>query len=192
MGLEELEADIRKRIESEVSLILAEAETEAEQIISKGKAQVSELRKARAEEIEKLSKEYRNREIAQAQLNSRKLKLDMKKEALESLFAKIEERLHELGTHDRKEIISALISKGRKELPEAKFFYSNKEDKKEATAICKKEGLSFAGTIDCKGGIIIESKNKEVRLDYTYEALLAGFKKEAINDIATGLFGGSK
>lgn len=192
MGLEELEADIRKRIESKVSSILAEAETEAGQIIAKGKDQVATLRKQRSEEIEKLAKEYKNREIAQAYLNSRKMKLEVKKEALEELFLKIEEKLHALSSHERKEILSALVEKGKRELPDAKFVYSNKDDKKEASLICKKEGLNFAGTVDCKGGVIIENKSKEVRLDYTYEALLADFRKEAINDIATGLFGGNK
>src|SRR3989344_1744990 len=111
MGLEEVEADIRKRIEAQVSSILAEAEKDAEQIISKGKGQVSGLKKTREEEISKISSEHRNREIAQARMNARKEILDAKKEAIENLFAGIEEKLLKLGPAERKEILGALMEK---------------------------------------------------------------------------------
>ena len=192
MGLEDLEADIRKRIEGKVNSLLADAENEAEKIIAKGKENVAMLRREREEEIEKIAKEHRNREIAQAYLNARKLSLDAKKIALEDLFSKVEEKLLELSQADRKEILSALVERAKHELQKAKYVYSNKADKDIVSALCSKQGLSFAGVIDCKGGIIVENSDKEVRVDYTYETMLLDFRKEAINDIATGLFGGKK
>ena len=192
MGLEEVEADIRKRIEAQVSSILAEAEKDAEQIISKGKGQVSGLKKTREEEISKISSEHRNREIAQARMNARKEILDAKKEAIENLFARIEEKLTGLSAADKKEILTALVEKAKHNLADAKHVYSNKEDKKEVSAIASKHGLAYAGTIGCRGGLVVENKDKEVRLDFTYETLLADFRKEAMKELATQLFGGKQ
>ena len=188
MGLEEVEADIRKRIEAQVSSILAEAEKEAEQIISKGKEQLASLKKIREDEISKVSSEYKNREIAQARMNARKEILDAKKDAIESLFIKIEEKLLELKAQEKREILTVLIEKAKHDLPDAKYICASKDDKKEASAIAAKHGLSFAETIECKGGIVVENKEKEVRLDFTYEALLADFRKAAMKEVALQLF----
>lgn len=190
MGLEDLEVDIRKKVESQVRAIIADAEGEAEKIVSKSKLQLSELKKAREAEIGKITSEYINREIAQAQLNARKEKLNAKKVAIEGLFARIDEKLLQLNAADKKEVLSALIEKAKKELPDARYVYSNKGDKDIASGLCTKAGLSFGGIVDCKGGIVVENADSEVRLDYTYEALLADFRKEVMKDVAAQLFGG--
>lgn len=192
MGLETIEADIRKKTEEKVNSTISDAKKSSGEVINKAKEQIFELKKTRALEIQKVVKEYREREIAQANLNARKLVLDAKREAIESLYAKIEERILQIGTAEKKEILKALIEKGKNELQGARYIFSNASDKTLVEGLASAAGLKFGGVVECKGGVIVESESREVRVDYTYESLLVDFRKNSIEEVASQLFGVEK
>lgn len=188
MGLEEVESDIKKKIDAQVSAITSDAEKEANVIINKGKEQLFELKKTRELEVQKTVGELKTRELAQANLAGRKLKLDAKKDAIDSVFSRVEEKLLGLGAADKKEILSALIDKAKRELQGAKYVSCSKEDRKIVDALASRAGLQFSSTISCKGGIVVETGDRTVCVDLTYEMLLKMFKKNKIKDIAEQLF----
>ncbi len=192
MGLDEVEADIRKKIDARASAITQEAEKEANALLNKGKEQLFELKKAREIEVLKLLNEFKTREIAQATLTSRKLKLDAKKEAVAAVYGRIEEKLLGISEADKKELLSSLIDRAKRELAGAEYVFCNKDDKKVVSGLCSDTGLKFSGVIECKGGIIVENESGEIRVDYTYENLLADFRKTSIGDVVKQLFGGIK
>ena len=129
VGLEEVEADIRKRIESKVATIKNAGEKEASGIIGNAKTKVKELAKTRENEIEKLVSDLKNRENAAANLSARKLKMDAIKEAMEKVYAKVTERLLGMGQAERGEMLKILIERAKKELPNAKFVLCNADEK---------------------------------------------------------------
>ena len=159
MGLDSIEADIHKKNEEKVNSIISNAEKGAKEIINKAKEQLFEQKKARAVEILGIIKEYKSKEIAQANLNARRLVLDSKKEAIEKLYQKIEEKLLQISPDDKKEILGKLIDKAKGELPGAKYVFSNSNDKGVTSELCGKAGLKFDGIINCNGGIIVETTN---------------------------------
>ncbi|HIK00218.1 TPA: hypothetical protein H1016_01625 [archaeon] len=189
MGLEEVELDIKKRIESKVDAIKNAAEKEAAQILDNSKTRVRELKQQRDLEIQKLEAELKNRETAAANLSARKLKMDAKKEAIESVYLRIKEKLTALEQNKREGILSALIGEAVHELHGAKHVFCNSSDRDLAEKIAKKNGLLISGTIDCEGGVVVENSDHTVRVDYTYEMLLEIFRKESLKDISEQLFG---
>ena len=189
MGLEEVEADIKKRIESKVATIKNAGEKEASGIIGNAKARVKELAKIRENEIEKLVSDLKNREIAAANLSARKLKMGAKKDAMEKVYAKVKGRLLDRGSAERGEILRILIEGAKKELPSAKFVLCNAGEKEIVEKLVRGSGIRVDGTAECSGGIIVENSDHSVRIDYTYDALLEQFRKNALKDVAAQLFG---
>ena len=192
MGLDAIEADIRKKNEEKVNSTISNAEKEAKNIVNKAKERLFEMKKMRVLEAQRVTGEYESREIAQANLNARKEILGAKREAVEKLYQKIEEKFLQLSPSEKKELLDALIQRAKRELPKAKFIFCNSADKGVVSELCPKFGLKFEGTVECKGGIIVETENREVRIDYTYESLLAEFGKVSMEEAAGQLFAGQK
>src|SRR2546422_499971 len=59
---------------------------------------------------------------------------------------------------------------------------------KEANAVRSAVGTSFGGTIDCVGGIVIESGDGTHRIDLRYETLLADVWRDSIREVAEVLW----
>ena len=189
MGLEEVELDIKKRIESKVAAIKHAAEKEAAQVLEREKNRVRELKKQRDVEIEKLAAEIANRELAAANLSARKLRMDSKKEAIESVYAKIREKLLGLEQGKKDEILRKLIERAVGELQNAKYVFCNSSDRNLVEGIARGKGLKIDGTIDCLGGVVVENCDKTIRVDYTYDSLLENFRKGTLKEISEQLFG---
>ncbi len=188
MGLEEIEAEVQKKTEEKTDGIISNAKKEAAEIINRAREQLFELKKGRALEMQRVLSEYKARELAQANLNARKLQLDARRDAIEAVYKKVEERISSMGPAERKDLLSALVSKAVKELSDAKYVFCNETDRAAVSAICAKTGLKLDGTIDCTGGVVLENGSREIRVDYTFENLLVNFRKTSVKNVAEQLF----
>ena len=61
-------------------------------------------------------------------------------------------------------------------------------NEKDANAVRAVVGTSFGGTIDCVGGIVIESGDGTHRIDLRYETLLADLWRDSIREVAEVLW----
>lgn len=188
MGLEDVEADIKKRIETKVTSIKKSAETEANQIIDEAKAKIKDRKKARDLEIQTISEEIKNREIATASLSAKKLKMVSKKDAIESVYSRVKEKLKKLDQQEKKDVLSALIGKAKQELADVKYVMCNSADEKIVEGIAKKLGLQMGGNLDCFGGIVVENSDRTIRVDYTFDSLLEQFNRNSLKEVAQQLF----
>ena len=64
--------------------------------------------------------------------------------------------------------------------------YSNEADR---SALRPPSGITSVGTIECAGGLVFESKDRSVRLDYRFETMLEEVWSQKMNEIYTQLFG---
>ena len=64
--------------------------------------------------------------------------------------------------------------------------YTNASDKR---LVRLSQGISNGGVIDCKGGLVFESKDRTVRLDYRFESMLEEVWDKKIQEIYSNLFG---
>jgi len=95
--------------------------------------------------------------------------------------------LHELENYPadrRKNLYSKLVSKARKDLGEC-FVYSNKSDK---SLLQIPSSMTYAGALECRGGLVFESKDKSFRLDYQFESMLDEVWNKDIQEIYAKLF----
>jgi V/A-type H+-transporting ATPase subunit E len=63
--------------------------------------------------------------------------------------------------------------------------HGNARDANEVRAIV---GGNFGGTIDCLGGVVIESADGTTRLDLTFDSLLHDLWDDVVKEVATTLW----
>src|SRR5439155_7268370 len=96
------------------------------------------------------------------------------KDMLKHVYEKIIEKLSDL--EDGGAILQSLLKARASDWRTGKV-YCNEKD---ATAVRAVVGSSFGGTIDCVGGIVIESGDGTHRIDLRYETLLADVWRDSI------------
>ncbi len=177
--------DILRKGEERAQEIIRQGEREqAEQIRSADLETKAGSERAR-ERMEAQIAQLEQHELSSAELESRKMLLSAQREVLEDLR---ERTLAELAVYpqDEKETLYArLFSKAEGILGDC-YVYSNKAD----NALLKlPPRISNGGTIECLGGLVFESKDRTVRLDYRFETMLEDIWGKKMNEIYTQLFG---
>lgn len=185
MGLEKVVADILEKGKEEAEKIRAEGAAEAESILKQAREEAAKIKAAKEAEIARIVEKIRTREIASAKLEVKKIKLTSEKEALDQVYAQAMERLRNLPMEKKERLLKALIKKGIREVGNGRIYCSQGD----AEFVKQISNLEFAGTINCIGGVVIESSDKTIKLDYTYETLLNTIWEKNVRQIANILFG---
>ncbi len=187
MPLEAVLEEIHKKGGEQVQQIIDRAKAEAEEIIAEAKAEAEEILRKAKEEAEKEAERYRKQEIASVNLEMKRLLLNKRKEVLEEVFKLVEDRIRKMDTDEKRKLLEKLIDSC--ELEEA-VVYSNKDDENIVREIISsKKGYRYGGNIDCLGGVILESTDGEVRINLTFDDLLAQIYENKMSEVSKILFG---
>ena len=156
--------EIIKSAEKKASEILEssrkEAEKETEVIISNGKKQSENLGKIL---------------LSKANQDSKRATLNAKEIAIEECFKKALEKLSSLDKGRYISTVTKYMEKGQRRLgKQCSVLISKEEDK----SIAKKLDITISGKIEATGGIMMQSKDGQVTLDYTFEGILAREKNK--------------
>jgi len=187
MPLEAVLEEIRKKGDEQVQQILDEAKKEAEEIIAEAKAEAEEILKRAREEAEKEAERLKRQEISSVNLEMKRLLLNKRKEILEEVLKLVEDRIRKMDPEEKKKLLEKLINSC--ELEEA-VVYSNKDDENIVREIISnKKGYRYGGNINCLGGVILESTDGEVRINLTFDDLLAQVYESKMSEVSKILFG---
>lgn len=180
MGLEEVKEEILNSARSDSGKIIEEAKNEAQQILSKATKRVTEYKNKLKEDKKKLIENLEKMKIAQARSEAKKLILEKKKGIIDTVFEKSKQKLASLSDNEREKYIQKLIEKAKNEM-EIVTVYCNKKDKK------------FLQDFECQetdiiGGVIVENKDRSIRIDYSFETMLDNVKEASLQEISKILF----
>jgi len=182
MGLESVVEDVLGRGRSEVEEIRRAALAERDRIVQNARAEGAKLVEIREQEARKAVERLRVQALARAELESKKIVLSAEKGLLDQVYAKVLEKLAVL--EDGGAILQSLLQTHAADWRTGKV-YCNEKD---ATAVRAVVGSSFGETIDCVGGIVIESGDGTHRIDLRYETLLADVWRDSIREVAEVLW----
>lgn len=188
MGLEKVIQEIYQKGDEEVKKIKAEAESEAKRIIEEAQERAKDiLRKAR-EEAEREAEALRRREISSVSLEMKRLMLNKQKELLDSVFESLVKRIKEMDLETKRKLMKKLIENNA---VEGMRVYSAKEDEELVKNVINelKLKLSYAGNIDCLGGVILESPDGEIVIDLTFDKILSRVQEMKVGEVSKILFG---
>ena len=127
----------------------------------------------------------KEQEMSSAEVEGRRNMLKAEKELLDTVKQRAIEELRSAPGPKKEQIISGLVRQASAAIPGG-FVYSNAEDADFVKRAASR--YQYAGSVDCIGGIIIESQDREQRLDLTYETILEDLWQEKIGEVADILF----
>jgi len=182
MGLDKVIENIQKEGKEKITSILQDAEKQAVLILETKQKMINEISLKKKLELEKQINLLKIQEESSVEIEVRKIRLNAEKDILLHTY---QECLNTLSSLPHETIISSLLKKVQKELPEAAYIYSSKRDEKIVRSQTK---IPYGGSIDTLGGIIVENKEKNLKLDYRYETIAEHVWEHSLKEIAKKLF----
>ena len=180
MGLETVKEEILGNAKEQSNSILAEARKEANSVMGKAGKKAEEMKEKSEAETKKILDAIKRQEIANAELENKKLLLDAKKQIIESVFSEAVKKLESFDDKKREAYIKKLLEKAKNDIGIARIY-------------CNKKDMKFLKGIDAEqaniiGGLIAENKEKTVRVDYSFETLMQTIKENELQNINKILF----
>ncbi|MDO8427643.1 MAG: V-type ATP synthase subunit E family protein [Candidatus Diapherotrites archaeon] len=186
MGLEKVIQEIKEQTENECKNILKQASETRQHIIQEANAQAEQFKQQASKESDLLAEEIKNKELSQHRLEQNKKIMETKSKAVQEIFQTALEKTKTLSENQRKQLLKKLLEKGLKELENAKYVYTNKQDTKLVQELAKQ--LKHAGEIQCTSGIVLENADKTIKVNYTFEVLFEKTKEENLHEISNDAF----
>ena len=183
MSLESVVQVILERGAAEASQIVDAARTERERILAEVRAEEAKALAETEASARVEADRKRVQSLARAELESRKIVLAAQKEALDKVYAGALARLGDLP--ENTELLRRLLEANRDEWRSGGKVYSNPRDE---PVVRKLVSSAFEGTIDCAGGIVIESGDGTRRVDLRYDSILRDVWDDAVKEVAQTLW----
>jgi V/A-type H+/Na+-transporting ATPase subunit E len=185
MGLEKVKQEIVGKAQSEASSIIEEAKKEARTILSAAEKRVKEKEQLMKDEADISVISMKKKELASAELEVQKKVLVAKSDLIERVFTEVGKKLGSISGTRRESHIKALLDLAKEEIEIAVVNCNSKD-----TTILKKLGeFEVVENDEISGGLIAETADNRLRVDYSYETLIEQVRSKVLSDVARTLFG---
>ena len=181
MGLEQVKSEILKEADKKAAKIVAEADKASKSYKLEAKEKLKDYEKQIAEETKKEIEAMQKKEEAAQKLEAKKLTFEEKKNILQDTVETTRTKLARLATKDKTKLLNKLLEKANSQMT-VTHIYCNKDDLK----ILKIKGN--VEEADISGGLIVENKDKTVRIDYSFDTILDQISEKHLQEVANKLF----
>lgn len=181
MGLEKVKEEIISKARQSADAAIKEGKSEAERIMKEAEKKAIKNKEKIEAELKTIEAAIKRKELASSELEIKKMILEEKKRAIEEVFEEVKKTLKNLSDKKREEHIKRLIERAKKEI-DVKHVYSNKRDRRFIKDFETEE-------TEILGGLIAENSSRDIRVDYSYDAVLEGIKEHYLQDLGKILFG---
>ncbi|MBI4153198.1 hypothetical protein HY497_01625 [Candidatus Woesearchaeota archaeon] len=182
MGLEDVKKKIVEEAERQAKLIMGDADAEIKKIESSAKKEVEEYENQLKRNADGMLNTAERKEHAAAEFEGKRMLLDAKKAALEKVVQEARKRLQKLSSAERKQLVEQLMKKAEREI-DVKTVYVNAKDmpavKGKSVTVVQKDML---------GGLIAETDDGKISIDFSFETLLEQIQHEHLREISGVLF----
>jgi V/A-type H+-transporting ATPase subunit E len=185
MSLNRVVEEILRRGEERKLEIVKAGEKDRDEIIVQAKKKVAENAAKTELKARASFAQMEQQEVSSAELESKRLILESQRRVMDELRGEVLDDLTRIPADRRKKMYSKLIARAKSELGEC-YVYSNEKDK---AFLQLPAGMLNGGSMDARGGLIFESKDRRVRLDFRFETLLDDLWNSRMKEIYSRLFG---
>ncbi len=191
MGLEAVVEEIRDKGKSEAEKIRAESREDVERILAAANKRVAEIKLTAEEDVVKQAAHLMTVEVSAANLIVKRELLNTRKGLLNQVFQTTLSEIAGLPESFHKEAIKTLLAKAKKEIPKGTV-YCCARDLPAAKAVLAENhnfaGFSLGAPIETEGGIIVESEEGGLQIDYSYRTFLDRVWESGLKDASDILF----
>ena len=190
MELEAVAADIREKAQRDAAAMEGETRKEAERILAGAGERAAGIRQTAEDEVNRLAARMTDLEVSSANLAVKRMYLNTQKDLLDQVYRAT---LDGIGRHPenfRRETLKALLTRARKEIREGSVFCSARDAQalQELLKGPDYAGFRFGGTLDIPGGVVIESGNGQLKIDFSYRTFLDRVWEAGLKDASDTLF----
>ncbi|MBM4248712.1 MAG: hypothetical protein FJ149_04640 [Euryarchaeota archaeon] len=184
MGLDEVAQEILSECRAAAEAVVGEARKEAARMTAEAGERARAVVAVRLQQAERRARQLRVQELAAAELEGKRARLAMEREMLEAAVGQAREMLSALPRERDERMLSEILR--RHSAPGHRVF-SAKRNEAFLRAI---PTVEYGGTVNCLGGILFESRDGSVRMDFTYDTMLRDLVERNMKEIARMLFSG--
>ena len=182
MGLESVIQEVLDRGRAEGDEIRRAAAAERERMLQEARVEGAKLLVAREQDARQAAERARVQQLARAELESKKIVLASQKELLDRVYQTVLGKLGALS--ESSALLRSLLEANRTEWQAGRVFCNAKD----AEVVRSIVGSNFGGTIDCIGGVVIESNDGTRKTDLRFETILSDVWRDSIKEVADALW----
>ena len=183
MGLEKVKQEILEKAKKEADLVVDAANAEAKAIMKAAEKKMQDYERVMEDDNGRAAELMKRREVASGELELQKQMLSAKNELIEGVFAQAREKLRSRSEKAREADVKSLLKAALQEMGVASVQCSDRDAR-----FLEGDRLKVAGNGSMLGGIIAESEDGKLRVDYSYDTLLGQVKAKVLSDVAKKLF----
>jgi V/A-type H+-transporting ATPase subunit E len=192
MGLEAVVEEIRAKGQKEAGTIRSSAQSEAGTLLAEAQKRAESIKAATEAEVEKQTAGIVSREVAAAHLVVKREVLNTQKKLLDQVYAETLRNIAGLPESFHREAIRMLLTLAAKDVPSGVVRCSGRDVAVLKEILGKEDAFrkfSAGNPIDIDGGIVIESADGELSIDYSYRTFLNRVWETGLKDASDTLFG---
>ncbi len=185
MGLNKVIEDILKRGEEKRKEIIRIGEKERDDQIQAAQKRIAEDSRKAGERTRTTLSQMEQQELSSAELESKREVLEEERQVMDELKEQVLAELAKYPPDKRRKLYAKLAENAKKELGPCSV-YSNRND---SGLLKLPSGIDFEGVIECRGGLVFETKDRTVRLDFRFESMIEDVWSAKMREIYMKLFG---
>ncbi|MCQ5375042.1 MAG: V-type ATP synthase subunit E family protein [Methanomassiliicoccales archaeon] len=185
MALDTVVRDILEKAKSEADRITAEAEKERAAILKECEESIAKRKRAQEKQFEELIRRLARQEISSAELEAKKIVLNAKKELLDRAFNEALREIYGMDRENRARIYNKIIERAMTIVSKPRIICP----KGDAALIEKGNANVPIIETDMEPGLIVESEDGLMRLDFRFRTMLEEIWEKEMKRISAILFG---
>ncbi|SCL75361.1 V-type ATP synthase subunit E [Methanoculleus chikugoensis] len=191
MGLEAVVNEIREKGRKEVEAIRAETRTDVEEILKDAQTRAAGIKASAQEEADRAATHITNQEASAANLVVKRQVLNAQKTLLDQVYSASLAAVGDLPAEFQEKALTALLKRAVKEIKKG-VVHANERDTPVVEEILSQlkmfSGYTVGAPLDIPGGIIVESNDGELQIDYSYRTFLDEIWESGLKDASDILF----
>jgi V/A-type H+-transporting ATPase subunit E len=185
MALEKVVGNILETANTEAAARIATAEKERATILHQADETIANRKKAQEKELEIALKRLRQQEISSAELEAKRIVLNAKKEVLDRSYQETLKDLESMSETEKTKVYQTILGKAKKIISKPKVICPRGESR----LVQKDSEITSVTEADMAPGLILESQDGTIRLDYRFNTMLGSVWEKELKNVSNVLFG---
>ncbi|KAF5078782.1 V-type ATP synthase subunit E [Methanospirillum sp. J.3.6.1-F.2.7.3] len=190
MGLDAVIAEIKEKGRNEADTIVNEGSARKDEIMNAARQEVEKIQLTVKDEVEKNLSHIISQEEAAAHLIVKRQVLNAQKDLMDQVYKQALDKITAMPESFHEEAITSLLKKAKEEIPKGKVSCAVRDEKilKKVLKESEFSAYTFGSVIETDGGIIVESDDGQLQVDYSYRTFLNQVWESGLKDASDSLF----
>ncbi|NLL09909.1 MAG: V-type ATP synthase subunit E [Methanomicrobiales archaeon] len=190
MGLDAVIAEIKEKGRNEAEAIIQGGNSRKDELLGAAKQEIELLKQSVKDDVEKNLSQIISQEEAAAHLVVKRQILNTQKDLMDQVYSQALEKILEMPESFHKEAITSMLKKAEGEIPKGKVSCALRDEKilKKLLKESEFSAYKFGSVIEIDGGVIVESDDGQLQVDYSYRTFLNQVWESGLKDASDLLF----